>query len=167
MKKYFGFILIAVMGYSAQAQTTNHAVYSLFVMNFAKYSSWPEVNGDFKITILGKSKVYDELVKMTAGKNINGHPYKIVQVDNIEELVDTHLIYVSDNKSSNLGEMLKVTEGKPIMIVTEREGLVKKGAGLSFVVIDDKLRFDVNNTALVKHNIKVSSNLTSIANETL
>lgn len=152
---------------SALGQTTNHTAYSLFVVSFAKYASWPTEGGDFKITVLGKSKVYDELLKMTANKNVNGHAYKIEQAEGVSEIGDAQIVYISDNKSSSLDDLIKLTHGKPMMIVTEREGLTRKGAGLSFLIIDNKLRFDINNTELEKRNIKVSANLVSIANSAL
>jgi YfiR/HmsC-like len=169
IKRTLGVILLISIAsaFSAKAQTTNHAAYSLFVVSFAKYASWPQTTGDFKITVLGKSKIYDELIKMTTNKNVNGHAYKIQQVETIAEIADAQIVFIPDNKSSNLEDVLKATQGKPVMVVTEREGLAKKGASLSFLIIDDKLRFDINNTELVKRNIKVAANLVSIANTTL
>jgi hypothetical protein len=168
IKKIVGFIFFYVaLASSAKAQTTNHSTYSLFVTSFAKYALWPASNGEFKITVLGKSKIYDELVKMTAGKNVNGNTYKIEQVEDIASVGYPQILFLPDHKSSNLSEVLKATQGKPTMIVTEREGLVKKGASLSFLIIDDKLRFDINNTELEKRSIKVSSNLLNIANTSL
>jgi len=152
---------------SAQAQTTNHAAYSLFVVSFTKYASWPQSNNDFKITVLGKSKIYDELMKMTANKSVNGQPYKVTQVESVNDLGDSQIIFIPDGKSSNLDDVMKATTGKAVMVVTEREGLVRKGAGLSFLVIDNKLRFDINNSELEKRNVKVSGNLVSIANSSM
>jgi hypothetical protein len=146
------------------AQTTNHTAYSLFVVSFAKYASWPQTGTEFKIVVLGKSKIYDELVKVTANKSLNGLVYKIVQADDVDGVGDAQLVFLADNKSSILDELNKATEGKAIMIVAEREGLAKKGAAFSFLVLDNKLRFDVNNSELEKRQIKVSSNLTNLAN---
>jgi hypothetical protein len=107
------------------------------------------------------------MVKITANKTVDGKPYKIVQVESLPEALDAHIIFLPDNKSSLIDELTKATEGKPVMIITEREGLHKKGAGFSFVVLDNKLRFDVNNAELEKRNIKMSSNLLNLANTTL
>jgi YfiR/HmsC-like len=159
------FALLATSRLSAQ--TTNHTAYSLFVVSFAKYSSWPQPGSEFTIVVLGKSKVYDELVKLTANKNLNGLAYKIVQAETIEEVGDAQLVYLSDNKSSSLDELNKATEGKPTMIVAEREGLAKKGAAFSLLVLDNKLRFDVNNAELEKRHIKVSSSLMNLANQAI
>jgi hypothetical protein len=76
-----------------------------------------------------------------------------------------NIVYVSDGKSSSLDDVLKTKHGKPVMVITEREGLFKKGAGLSFVVLDNStLRFDINNTELEKRQIKISKSLTALAN---
>src|SRR5579872_2044966 len=92
----------------AKAQTTNYQVYSVFVVSIAKYSSWPESEGkDFKIAVLGKSKVYDELVKSTANKEIHGKKVQIVQLDEIPKFDLPQIIYVPDGQSSQLAELNK------------------------------------------------------------
>jgi hypothetical protein len=152
----------------ATAQTTNYQVHSLFVINIAKYSTWPNHSGEFVIAVFGKSKIYDELTKQAGGKTINGMPVKIIQADNITELGTPQIIFLADGKSSALEDVLKATEGKSIMVIAEREGLFKKGAGFSFVIMDNNtLRYDINNSEMEKRQIRVSKNLVSLANTTI
>lgn len=168
MRKIFlSALLIFVSIQYGQAQTTNYQVYALYVFNIAKYSSWPDVNGEIHITVVGKSKAFDELLKQN-GKVVNGNAIKVSQVENHQDVGQTQIIYLSDGKSSVLEDIQKVTHGKPILIITEREGLYKKGASFSFVVLDNKtLRFDINLTELEKRSIKVSKNLTTLANSSI
>jgi len=151
------------------AQTTNHQVYAVFVMSIAKYSSWPETDAkDFKITVLGKSKVFDELTKATANKDIHGKKVAVMQTEDIQNIGDPQIIYLSDGKSGQLAELQKVYAGKPVMIIAEREGLFKKGASFSFVVLDNNtLRFDINRKESESHQIKISQSLSSLANEVI
>ena len=136
----------------------------MFVTSIAKYSSWPVAMSEFQIVVLGKSKVYEELSKHVS-KGINGIPAKIKQVENVAEIGEPQIIYLSDGKSSSLEEVLKQTRGKPVMIIAEREGLFKKGANFSFLVNEsNNLRFDINNTELEKKRIKISKNLAALAN---
>ena len=158
-----GFILVPIYSW---AQTTNHQVYALFIVNIAKYSSWPNAHTEMNITVFGKTKVFDELVKQN-GKNVNG-TVKVNQVDDVGALGSPNIIYLADGKSSSLDDVLKAMEGKPVMIITEREGLYKKGAGFSFVVLENStLRFDINSTDLEKRQIKVAKNLAALANTTI
>jgi hypothetical protein len=160
-------LIAALISFASKAQTTNYQVYSLYVVNIAKYSSWPTVNGEFNITVFGKSKVYDELLKQN-GKNVNGHILKVTQVENVSDIGQPQIIYLADGKSSALDDILKLTEGKSVMIISEREGLHKRGAGFSFVVMENgTLRCDMNGTELEKRQIKISKNLSALTNSSI
>ncbi len=160
-------VLLIALSYGVRGQTANYQVYSLFVMNIAKYSSWPQASSEFEIAVVGKSKVYEELMKY-AERGVNGMKIKVRLVEDITALGSPQILYLSDGKSSLIDDIIKSTAGKSIMIVTEQEGLHKKGACFSFFVNDsNNLRFDINNTELEKRNIKVAKNLSSMAHEVL
>jgi hypothetical protein len=117
--------------------------------------------------VFGKSRIYDELLKQN-GKNVNGHVVKVSQSDNVDAISQSHIVYIADGKSGALDDVLKSTHGKPVLIIGEREGLFKKGAGFSFVVMENStLRFDINNTELDKRQIKVSKSLSALANQSI
>jgi hypothetical protein len=167
MKKIF-ILLFTFCSAVSMAQTTNYQVHSLFVLNIAKYSEWPVAATEFNIVVFGKSKIFDELTKLTAGKNINGHTIKVTQVENVAEIGNANIVYLADGKSSSLDEVLKSTDGKSVMVIAEREGLYKKGAGFSFMLTENNnLRYDINNSILAKRNIKVSKNLADLANSVI
>ena len=161
-------VLLVVSGVqSVTAQTTNYQVHSLFVVNIAKYSTWPAHSETFTVTVFGKSKIFDELQKQ-GGKPINGMPLRVTQTDNVTEIGAPNIIVVADSKSSSLDEILKLTEGQSILVIAEREGLFKKGACFSFVILENNtLRYDINIAQLEKRQIKVSKNLASLANSTM
>jgi hypothetical protein len=168
MRKLFSIIVLSILaiGY-LHAQTTNHQVYALYVVNIAKYSSWPNVNGELRIAVFGKTKVFDELMKQN-GKIVNGSTLRIYQTEQLESLGDAHILYLSDGKSGAIDEIVKATEGKSLMIITEREGLFRKGAGFSFIIMENSsLRFDINHTELEKRSIKVAKNLATLAHSTI
>ncbi|HEY8935251.1 MAG TPA: YfiR family protein, partial [Cyclobacteriaceae bacterium] len=106
--------------------------------------------------------------KTIGSKMINGLPVRVTQTENITDIDNQEVVYLSDGKSSLLDDLLKSIAHKSIMVITEREGLFKKGAGFSFILTDNNtLRFDINNTELEKRQIKVSKSLTSLANTIL
>jgi hypothetical protein len=167
MKKFYALLIAISFTVAAYAQTTNYQVYSLYVVNIAKYSSWPSVQGEFHISVFGKSKVYDELIKQN-GKNVNGHILRVKLVESINDIGDPHILYLADGKSGALDDLVKMTEGKSVMIISEREGLHKRGASFSFVVMDNgTLRCDINNGELEKRQIKISKNLSALTNSSI
>jgi hypothetical protein len=67
-----------------------------------------------------------------------------------------------------LDELQKLLARKPVMVIAEREGLFKKGACFSFVVLDNNtLVFDLNKKETESRQIKISQNLSSLANEVI
>ena len=164
---FLAVLVFSGFGSITSAQSTDSKVYSLFLINIAKYSSWPEDKPEFHIAVMGNSTVYDEL-QQYAERGINGKKMKLSQAKSVEEVGDAHIVYLPYNSSSRLEDLIKATEGKSIMIVTERPGLHKKGAGFSFFVNDKShLRFDINMTDLDKRRIKVAKNLAGMAHEVI
>jgi YfiR/HmsC-like len=162
--KIFFLISVLCLYFTASGQTTNYQVYALFVVNIVKYSSFPNPGTDLQLAVYGKSKVYEELLKQN-GKNVSGRTLKVVQAESVTDLNQAQVIYLADGRSAALDEIVKATEGKPVLIICEREGLFKRGAGFSFIITENStLRFDINNTELEKRLIKISKSLTALAN---
>jgi hypothetical protein len=167
MKRIAVIVLWFSIASAASAQTTNYQVYALYVVNIAKYSAWPEVKGELNIAVLGKSKIFDELMKQN-GKVVNGNTLKISQIDDLAGLAEAHIVYISDNKSGTMEDVVRQTEGKSVMIVAEREGMFRKGAGFSFIVMENNtLKFDINVSELEKRQIRVSKSLSTLAHQSI
>jgi hypothetical protein len=86
---------------------------------------WPEssLNGDFKITVVGNSKVTQELTALVQNKTVLGKKIVVSQVNTAQELTGAHLVYLSGGRSGDLEELLQKLAGKPVLVVTERDGL--------------------------------------------
>jgi hypothetical protein len=169
MRKIFLSVLLPLLLLCGKSfgQTTNYHVFALYVVNIAKYSSWPNMNGELRVAVYGKTKVLEELMKQN-GKVVNGSTLKVFQIEGPESLADAHIVYVADGKSNNVEELVTATIGKPVMIITEREGLHKKGAGFSFLITEsNSLRFDMNHSELEKRAVKVSKSITTLANSSI
>lgn len=155
------------MHFSLQAQISAHRSYALYVQSFAKYSSWPALMGDFKIIVIGQTQAFEELQKSMDGKIFSGAKGHVIKTENLADITDACVIYLADAKSSLLSEILKLTDGKPVMIVTERERLHIDGAGISFTTVDNRIRYDINLKDLHKRNVKTAMQVVTLAHEVL
>lgn len=157
--------LFLLIPQNSQAQTDINSAYSLFLYNFAKYSQWPAGNtGSFKITVLGDSKVYDELSKISQSKNINGRKIEVVKINTPDQIENTDLLFVAQDQSAAIASVQSKTSGKPVLIVAEKMGLFEKGACISFYVgSDSKLKFQINDAELAKRNLKMAQSLKNMA----
>ncbi len=169
--KYIGIGLLMLLltagnTHKSFAQLSNYKAYSIFVYNFAKYTNWPaEASADdFVITVVGKSDILEELNTLAQTKTLNGRKITVRQTSETAGIDKSHLVFVAANKSGSLDEIVKKTKGKPTLIVTERDGLVKKGAHISFIALDNEpLKFEVNTQAMENHHLQMAKSLLALS----
>jgi hypothetical protein len=147
MKNYIRIIAlvlvgIAATGHECSAQDKDYRAHVLFLYNFIKYISWPTETDHFVIGVMGESPVAEELRKLAAIKKTPaGKPILIKIIDNIHTTVGCQIIYIPDAHSKDIAQLITIVHVEPALIVSERDGLTKKGADISFFTDDDKLGF--------------------------
>ena len=52
---------------------------------------------------------------------------------------------------------------KAILIISDSEGLARKGTAINFVIIDDRLKFEMNLKAIQDAGLRISSQLLKLA----
>ena len=162
MKKLYIALILSIMGTSLWSQ--DEMFKSLFIYNFTKNIEWPaEYNsGDFVITVLGNSAIIAELEKIAKLKKVGNQTIVIKKVNEVTEIDKCHMIYIVPSKSTQLSNVLTKLTGKPVVIIGDQEGLAKNGAGLNFVKIDGKQKFEINQASIEKGGLKVNSYLVTL-----
>ena len=134
---------------------------ALYIYNFTKYIQWPNAGQQVVIGVLGSGTINRELEKMVDSKR--GDKLKFVKLSSFDKLGDCNIIFVAKDQERNLKSVLEKTEGKSILIISEDEKSVEKGAGISFFLEDDKLRFSINKSAVESRKMKISGSLLTLA----
>ena len=132
-----------------------------------KHTNWPTTNKEsFKVALVGDSKIYEFLSKTTAGKKINGRSIEVQLIKDENDLSQFDVVYIPFGKSGATEKIAKRTIDKPVLIVTERDDQIKKGACISFITQDDgSLRFILNDNVLATRKLLISNALRSMAVE--
>lgn len=158
-------ILFICSSSNCKAQETNYKAYSVYVYNFIKYIEWPKEyrTGEFVIAVIGDSPVTADLKVLAATKKANGQTIVIKKYASVADVEKCHVLYISSGKSSVLKAAMEKTKNSSTLVIAEREGLAKKGAGINFVTLeDDTLKFELNKKAIETHNLKISMMLVSM-----
>ncbi len=161
-------ILLAVILLSAAAPQqvdTNAKIKSVFIYNFTKYIEWPKNyrQGNFVVGVLGESPLIKELENMAKTKKVATQDIELIQFNDTKEISNCHILIIAPEKSEELPGAIKQIKKNSTLIVTEKDGLAKEGSGINFVVQASKMRFELNKMNVEKYNLKVSSNLESLA----
>lgn len=139
--------------------------HSLFIYNFSKYVKWPDgqTGGEFVIGVLGSSELTKTLKATAGSRKANGATIVVKQFKSPAEIQDCQILYVSAGESSKIAQVVSKTSGKPILIVTDKPGLAKKGAVINFIEQDGKVKFELNQQYAETRGLKVSGSLVSLA----
>lgn len=158
------FLAVVMLTVSSNAQSKDYTFHSVFVYNFTKYIEWPSATNDIIIGVQGdNSALMQSFEKMAQAKSTGDRKYIIKAIVKPEDAAACHVIFIPNAESDKLSLYASKYAGTPKLIVTEKEGLVKKGGVINFVTVDGKLRFELNQAALDKTGLKVSTQLLTLA----
>jgi hypothetical protein len=164
VKPLLAFGLTMVVSLNLLAQDRDYTYKAIFVYNFIKYIEWPAAGQQFKIGVLnGTPEVMTAFEKMIEKKSGEGQKIVLENYNSATAVSNCNILFIPDNQSTTLAEVSAKMAGKPTLIVTEADGLIKKGSGINFIVVDGKLRFELNRSTLKSADLKVSSNLLGLA----
>ncbi|MFZ2907347.1 MAG: YfiR family protein [Cyclobacteriaceae bacterium] len=143
----------------------NYKQYPLFIYSFTRYIQWPETDnhGDFEILVVGDSPLLDELKVLAQNKKVGERPIKIVKINGVAEIRKCSMIFLPNERSGELPEVLKRVKDQSILVMTEQAGLGMQGSCINFITKEGKLAFELNQSALIKQNLKASTELTRLA----
>jgi hypothetical protein len=164
MKKAFFLILFSLFFTLTHAQS--HKYQSVFIYTFTKYVIWPAdySQGDFEIMVLGETEIMPDLLEMAKAKKVDGtRTIKVTKIKSVSDIKKCHILFVSSSESKKINDILAKISNQPTLVVTDEPGLGAKGSNINFVLIDGKLKFELNQTALSKQSLKVSNELTRLA----
>ncbi|MDX2196771.1 MAG: YfiR family protein [Cytophagales bacterium] len=160
MNKYFFTVTFTVCTYIALAQEVNYKVHAMFMYHFTKYVEWPDAkkSGDFVIGVVGSSDINKELETIAATKKAGAQSIVVKKIS-ASDAATCHMVFIPSSQSSNLDDVLQSGGGKPVLIVSEKNGLCKKGSNMNFVIVDDKLKFEINKASIENNGLKISGEL--------
>ena len=147
-------------------EDTNAKIKAVFLYNFTKYIEWPKTykEGNFIIGLYGiNSSLSAELNKMAATKSVGTQKFEIKTMSSLDGANKCHMLFIPSTSGGQFSEVVSKLKGQSTLIITEKPGLTKQGAAINFVVQDNKQKFELNKANAEKYDLKVSSNLASLA----
>lgn len=165
MFKALAVAALLVSGSAYAQERSVEEVYSMMVFNFTKYVQWPDHagNGEFVIGVVGNADIYNTLNGWYGGKPRGGKTYVIKKFNNASEITDCHVLFIDKSKSGEFEAANNKVKGKGTLVITDKNGLGEKGSGINFKMVDNKLKFELNQKAIEASNLKVSGALSSMA----
>lgn len=138
----------------AQADTPlEYAVKAAYLTKFAPFIEWPEsvfasAAAPVNICILGADPFGATIDKAASGAG--GRPLAIRRISAATAADGCQIVYTNDPQAGSLDAL----QSKPVVTVTD-SGLPQVGV-ISFVMLDNHVRFDIDDAAAARDGIRIS-----------
>jgi hypothetical protein len=160
------FLFCGLLSNSLNAQeATPENLMATFIYNFTNYIEWEKPGPDsiFRIAIFGKDKLSKPLHYIASIKKVDQKTIQVIEAENQSELDQSDIIYVSGDHTEMIALFnQQFPEHKSLIISASGVGL-ENGAMINFINQNGKIGFEINQTAIKNHGLKVSSRLLKIA----
>ena len=162
-----GLLLLVALAASAQAQRapSEAVVKAAYLFRFAGYVEWPEqavAARPFVIDVVGDPDVARELRHLIPGHPIHNSVVEVREITRAQEAQGAQMVYVASDHDDFLRGLGPIGTRSSLVVTAEEQGL-DLGGVLNFVTIDKRVRFEVSLTAAERAQLKISSDLLSVA----
>jgi hypothetical protein len=163
-QKFVSLLLFICLYANIAYAQVDYSVYANIVYRFTKYIDWPEQykNGDFIIGVVGESELFDELKKLTKNKRVGNQPIVVKYLSPNAKNYNVHILFISNQESGKLRRIAEITDGKPILLVSEHFSLISKGACINFILVGDNLKLEFGKSNIENRKLNIASELLNL-----
>jgi hypothetical protein len=154
---------------SRQAEYLSAAqVQAAFIYNFTKYTEWPSQPADadtthFHLCVVGDNPVTEQLDTAIQGKVAANRTIQIRHIGNEANLSGCEVLYVGNVSRQTEERLLAALSAQPILTLGSLPGFLRGQGMVTFVVEDNRVRFDINTRIAEKVNIRFDSRILALA----
>lgn len=140
-----------------------------FIYNFTKFVEWEKTEtnntSSFVIGVIGDSPIYEHLLDLAASKTINNKKIEIVKcVVTLPSTCRCQILFVPENVTGKeFKDFMAALTTKNVLIISERKGFLDQGSAINFLIMENRIKFEINISSLNKSNLKASSQLLKLA----
>ena len=154
---------------SAQNKTPiEYKVKAAYIIKFFNFFHWASLNSTkpeqpYRIGVLGNSPVYSALMDLL--KNQGGAPIELIALKSGESLTNLHFLFISKDYNDPKEKIFTDSQAMNILTIGEESSFCLQGGIINFVIVNEKIKFEINRQAANKSGIKVSSRILRAASK--
>lgn len=162
-----GAVLAANVEEPRAQQTTSaeDTVKATFLYRFASFVDWPAgafsaPDAPIRICVAGAEPFRALIENNVRGQRISGRPLEVRRLGSALTAPQCHIVYVVGALSE---ETLRAVRRLPVLTITDAAAGRGERGMIHFVVIDDRVRFHIDEARAAEGRLAISSRLLSLA----
>jgi hypothetical protein len=159
------FITLKAVSACFQSEAEEYNLKAAFIFNFTKFIEWDTevLNDEFIIGIIGPSPIYMPLVEISHVEKVNGKKIIIKKFNSVKDATFCHIVFIAADASVKEEELLLMSANKGTLTISEKKELSSMGTAINFMIVNHKLKFELNSHAINSTGLKVSSQLMKLS----
>jgi hypothetical protein len=167
------FLLVFLVAFAGSSQAllqqgastpSEYEVKAAFLLNFIKFIEWParpdeNPTAPFPICIVGDDPFGPSLEHIVSGESQNDRRIVVERVDHVQP--SCRVLFIGESVKEP-AKMI-ASAGPGVLTVGENERFIRDGGMIGFVVVNRRIRFDINQRAAVRGALEISSRLLNVA----
>jgi hypothetical protein len=150
----------------AEDLSLEYQVKAAFLLNFTRFIEWPatafaDAGSPFTMCVLGKDPFARALDDVIEGETAGGRKLSIRRINEPPAPRACQIVFI-DAGDKDLRKIISAL-GPGVLTVGEGAGFVREGGIIGFVIDNRRVRFDINQSAADRAELKLSSKLLSVA----
>lgn len=163
-------LLLPAPGRAAREDLTQSRIEAVYLFKFASFITWPESVFDspsspIVVGVHGDEALARELGAVAAGKRVQGRPLQVRQVLPDGPVDGLHMLFVGAQSPGGVAQVLEAVAGQPVLTVSDDPEMHARGTMVNFVVVDQRVRFDVALHPVRRSGLHVSALMLTAARD--
>lgn len=163
-------VAIAQEATDADTEDIANRIKAAFLYHFCNYIHWPQetfatAESPLVIGVAGPDAIVQTIDAAVTGRRAHGRAMVVRKVAAQEDLDGVHLLYVHAAMASAAATFANALDNHAVLVVTDGPAGLDAGGAISFVIENDKVRFDVALDAARQRGLQVSAQLLTVARE--
>ncbi len=156
----------------AIAQETSSRAYAIkagFIYQFTRFVKWPpqsdvyKNNNEYKICVVGDNPFGSILHRLEKKHRSKEHPLEIELDVSRSDFQGCDILFVSFSERFDVERIVRQTKALPILTVGDTEGFAERGIDINLLVVENRVKLEINKQCLDAKRFKASSELLDLA----
>jgi hypothetical protein len=148
--------------------TREYKLKAAFIYNFTKFVEWPassfaDDTSPLVVGVVGSTSFAEELQSAIQDRKVNQRDIRIRVLTSTNEAPRYHVLFIPASEEAAMPEYLAILESAPVLTIGETEKFARDNGVITFVVVEDKVRFDINAGTAGRAGLKISAQLQKLA----
>jgi hypothetical protein len=160
-------LMAALMGAApaARAQTSEELVKAMFFYRFASFVTWPEgvfagADAPIVLCVMGADPFARTLRGVVAAQRVDGRSFEVRRLGDPNSARRCHAVYVAGFRAA---DTVRAVRGAPVLTVTDGAIGDNVRGIIHFVIVEDRVRFHIDDARAAEGRLFLSSRLLSLA----